>query len=332
MDLQPQLGTLDWLVEKYTRSTAWSRVAERSRPHYRYIMQQVLDVKRKSGSRTGEFLLGNFDANAADKLYERLKLGPRGRRLRVATMAIMRIAKAWDVVARLLPQIVPEKNPFRGVTLEHGIGTATPATREDAIALHVALVNSGEPHLAAAPLICFEWHQRPENILSGSLTWGDWRPAIRPEYVRIAHAKTGAEVWQPLLDLDGSYLFPELTTYLDQLARIGTVVVMRLPVRKQRDAAGTLSVGPAVPFTLREARARVRKAARAAGLPEWLTLAACRHGGMTELGDAGATEAEVMASSGHRTPDAARLYIKRTEAQRFSAARKRKALRENKAG
>ncbi len=39
-----------------------------------------------------------------------------------------------------------------------------------------------------------------------------------------------------------------------------------------------------------------------------------------------------MASSGHATPEAARLYIKRTEAQRLAAARKRKALRENKAG
>lgn len=42
---------------------------------------------------------------------------------------------------------------------------------------------------------------------------------------------------------------------------------------------------------------------------------------MTELGDAGATEQEVMASS------ASRLYVKRTEQQRLSAAKKRKALR-----
>ncbi len=32
-----------------------------------------------------------------------------------------------------------------------------------------------------------------------------------------------------------------------------------------------------------------------------------------------------MALSGHRTPEAARLYIKRTETQRASAARKRRA-------
>jgi hypothetical protein len=52
---------------------------------------------------------------------------------------------------------------------------------------------------------------------------------------------------------------------------------------------------------------------------------ACRHGGLTELGDAEITEQGIMSLSGHRTPDAARGYVKRTERQRLSAARKRRA-------
>lgn len=328
LDAQPGFGTLDWLVERYKRSRAWQRVAPKNREHYCYIMELVLDLTRKSGRRVGEALLGQFDAATVDKLYERLKIGPRGPRTRVPTMAIMRIAKAWDVVARLHPQEVPRDNPFRGVVLDHGDATTQPATREDAFALHRALVAAGEPHLAAVPLVCFEWHQRPENILAGSLTWTDWRPTARPNFVRILHAKTGAELWQPLTDEAGGLLFPELTAYLDGLDRLGVPVVLMRPKRNRRDgSSGKLAKPPAAPFSLREARSRVRKAARAAKLPDWLTLAACRHGGMTELGDAGATEAEVMASSGHRTPDAARLYVKRTDAQRLSAAKKRRALR-----
>lgn len=328
LDSQPGFGTLEWLVERYKRSAAWRRVSAKVQPHYAYIMRQVLDMPRKSGRRVGEALLGQIDAAAVDRLYERLKTGPRGPRLRVATMAMMRLGHAWDVVARLHPRDVPRDNPFRGVALEHGDGTAKPASRDDAVALHKALVAAGEPHLAAVPLVCFEWHQRPENVLAGSLTWTDWRPAGRPDAVRILHAKTGAEVWQPLADEDGDILFPELTAYLDGLERLGVPVVLMRPERRRRDADGRLAMPPPEPFTLREARSRVRDAARAAGLPDWLTLAACRHGGMTELGDAGATEAEVMASSGHKTPDAARLYIKRTEAQRLSAAKKRLALRD----
>jgi hypothetical protein len=47
---------------------------------------------------------------------------------------------------------------------------------------------------------------------------------------------------------------------------------------------------------------------------------------LTELGDAGATEAETMAASMHKTPQAARLYVKRTDVQRIAAAKKRRAL------
>jgi hypothetical protein len=61
------------------------------------------------------------------------------------------------------------------------------------------------------------------------------------------------------------------------------------------------------------------------GLAEHVTLDACRHGGMTELGDAELAEQGVMALSGHRTPEAARLYLKRTDHQRVRAAAKRRA-------
>jgi hypothetical protein len=43
-----------------------------------------------------------------------------------------------------------------------------------------------------------------------------------------------------------------------------------------------------------------------------LTVAAWRHGGLTELGDADLSEQGVMALSGHKTPQVARLYVKKT--------------------
>ena len=79
------------------------------------------------------------------------------------------------------------------------------------------------------------------------------------------------------------------------------------------------------PYSHSYAKRVVREARREGGLPEHVTMAACRHGGMTELGDAELTEQGVMALSGHRTPEASRLYVKRTEAQRIAAARKRRA-------
>lgn len=87
----------------------------------------------------------------------------------------------------------------------------------------------------------------------------------------------------------------------------------------------TGSRGPSRTYAFVYAQARVRVARRAAGLGEHVTLDACRHGGMTELGDAEIFEQGVMALSGHRTPSAARGYLKRTETQRLAASRKRRA-------
>ncbi len=73
-----------------------------------------------------------------------------------------------------------------------------------------------------------------------------------PDAVRIQHHKTGELVPLPLLDTKGP-LFPELTTYLDGLERLGIPVVLLKPKGKKPK--------PARPFKMRDARARVRRAA-----------------------------------------------------------------------
>lgn len=322
LNLQPGFGSLRWLVECYKRSRAWDKVSERSRGDYDKIFRLVLDHETKIGAGLGSLPASSMTARAADKLYIALQKGKRvERRLRTVNLAMTCMARAWDVVQRLYPQIVPTQNPFRGIERDYSSGTTRPASREEAYALHAALVAAGEFHLAAVPLICFEWHQRPENVLAGHISWTDYRPAERPDAVRIEHHKTCELVWLPLSDSEGP-LFPELTAYLDNLKRLGIPIVLLMPKGK--------SGKPARPFKMRDARARVRRAANNALLAGDLTLAACRHGGLTELGNAELTEQGVMALSGHKTPQAARLYVKRTETQRLTAARRRRAWIESK--
>lgn len=130
---------------------------------------------------------------------------------------------------------------------------------------------------------------------------------------RIVHHKTGEVVWHPL-EADGERFYPELERLLGELHRLAVPVVVSLAQR-----------GAVRPYSFSYAKRIVREARRAAGLPEHVTMTACRHGGMTELGDAELTEQGVMSLSGHRTPDAARGYVKKTDAQRLAAARKRRA-------
>lgn len=327
VNTQPGFGTLEWLFERYKQPDclAWKKVSQRSRPDYIRAFKLICQLPRKSGGDVGGVPVKAIDARAADKIYERLKVGPRGARLRQANVCIIRAAHAWDVVARLHPKDVPSQNPFRGVELTHANAKRPAATREEAYALHEALVAAGEQHLAVVPLVCFEWLQRPENIIAGHFAWPDYRPSARPNSVRVVHHKTGAQVWMPLADDEGPF-FPDLTAYLDGLPRLGVPVVLMAPDRKRRGNA----CDPR-PFLMREARKRVRNAANAAGLPSWLTLDACRHGGMTELADSDLTEEQEMSLSGHTTPDAKRRYVKRTEVQRLTASRKRRAwIREQK--
>jgi integrase len=219
--------------------------------------------------------------------------------------------RAWDVVHRTHPSTIPTENPFRGVLRVMSTKTKPAATRAEAYALANQLREMGEPHLGAAALICFEWLQRPENVLDGKITWPDLRPANRPQHVRVLHHKTNVEVWMPLEDAHG-LLYPTLEAYLVALPKLGLPIVLTSGER-----------GPARPYSKVYAQRRVREARRAARLGDHVTLDACRHGGMTELGDADLTEQGVMTLSGHKTPSAARLYVMRTEKQRVSAARKR---------
>ena len=114
--------------------------------------------------------------------------------------------------------------------------------------------------------------RNPESAIH--LCWADYRPPDRPIHVRIVHHKTGEIVWHPL-EAGGERFYPELEARLAELPRLAIPIVVSLGER-----------GATRPYSFSYAKRIVREARRAAGLPEHVTMTACRHGGMTELGDA----------------------------------------------
>jgi hypothetical protein len=93
----------------------------------------------------------------------------------------------------------------------------------------------------------------------------------------------------------------------------------------RRIVLNTNKRGPAPFNKLSYARRAVREARRAANIPEYLTLDACRPGGPTCYGDAGASAIELRARSAHGTISSPERYVKRIEAQQLGAARKGRA-------
>ena len=71
-------------------------------------------------------------------------------------------------------------------------------TRDQVYQFANGCVDTGEVEAAATAVICFEWLQRPENVIAGHIKWTDYRNPKAPTIVRIPHHKTRANVLHPL--------------------------------------------------------------------------------------------------------------------------------------
>jgi hypothetical protein len=184
-------------------------------------------------------------------------------------------------------------------------------------------IEHGRPEAAAAAVICFEWLQRPENILAGVLCRPDYRRKEWPNAIKILHHKTGAIVWHPLEDAVDDVtvrFYPEAEAIIAKLPRRGVPMILR----EVRTRNGVVFK----PYSYSGFEKIVEQLHKdIEGLSSYFTLDACRHGGMTELEEAALTEGQGRAMSGHKTAQAYRGSAKETFDRAQSATRKRHAHR-----
>ena len=319
----PVTGTVDWLFTEYKQSKAFTeKVAPRSRKNYEWAMAEIGNVLTKSGQRIGDLPIKSITPRGADKIYDRLTIGIKGPRLRTAEKIVMLCRKAWRVVHRLYPhefdRDVP--NPWVGVTMKNRVKRTKPAvTREQVYEFALGCIERGEPECGAAAVICFEWLQRPENVIAGHINWSGYRTASNPT-IQIEHHKTGAIVNHPLEEKlrDGSVVkfYADAEAVLSHLSRRGLPMILR-----------EVEDGKAKPYSFSGMQKIVQRMRKEIGLPVEFTLDACRHGGMTELEESDLTDGQGRALSAHRTHQSYAGYAKRTEARMLSATKKRHAHR-----
>jgi hypothetical protein len=320
-DTAPRIGTIDWLFVEYKQSRAYlEKVKLRSRRNYEWNMGEVCDTLTNRGDRVGSRPIKSVSPLGADKLYDRFVNGPKGKRLRTAEKLVVLCRKAWRVVHRLHPAEFPKDipNPWLGVTLERRIKETKPAvTREQVYVFANGCVERGEIACGAAAVICFEWLQRPENVIAGHVKWTGYRTGPKPT-IRIEHHKTGAVIDHPLEETmpDGSVIrfYDDAESILANLTRRGVPMILR-----------AVEEGVSKPYSFSGMQKIVQRMRKEIGLPAFFTLDACRHGGMTELEEAELTDGQGRALSAHRTRESYAGYAKRTEARMLSATRKRHA-------
>lgn len=313
----PKYGSVDWLFREYRQSKAYlEKVAPRSRKDYEWAMLEVCDTLTNKGDRVGERLVRTITPRGADKLYDRFIVGADGERLRTGEKLIQLCRKAWRVVHRLFPAEFPKDipNPWMGVTVKRRVKKVKPAvTREQVYIFAEGCLEHGLPEPAAAAVICFEWLQRPENVIAGHIKWPDYRNG-KPT-IRIEHHKTGAVMDHPL-EADGEKFYADAEDVLSHLTRRGVPMILR-----------EVEKGKSKPFAFPTMQHIVQRMRKKLNLPDYFTLDACRHGGMTELEEAELTEGQGRALSAHKTQQSYAGYAKRTEARMLSATRKRHAHR-----
>jgi hypothetical protein len=301
------------------------KVSQRSRRDYERTMSLVTDLVTKKGDRVGQRQVKAITPVSADKIYARIIAGPRGQRPRQGEKVVGLCARAWSVVHRLYPEVFNRDipNPWRGVTKNRRTKAVKPAaTREEVYTFAKTAIGAGYPEAAAAAVICFEWLQRPENVLGGYIRWTDYRGRDAPRAIRIFHHKTGAVVLHPLQDGDGTLFYGDAEEVLAKVPRRGIPMILH----ETRDKTERGQAKPTKLYSESGMAKLVRRLRNEVGLPPTFTLDACRHGGMTELEEAELTDGQGRALSAHKSR-AYEGYAKRTMERALAATRKRHAHR-----
>jgi len=164
-------GTVDWLFREYRQCKAYlEKVSARSRPDYERTMLLITDIVTRKGDRIGDRTIKAIRPVSADKIYDIICKGPYGPRPRQGEKAVALCRRAWRVVHRLHPGLFDREvpNPWEGVTKQRRRKARKSAvTREQVYTFAWGCIERGQPEAAAAAVICFEWLQRPENVLAG---------------------------------------------------------------------------------------------------------------------------------------------------------------------
>lgn len=305
-------GTVGWLLDYYLTSDAFlERVSEPSRPDYRRILKRVCDVtSKKTGKRTAELRVLEFGVPTAETVYKHfVDTGA----MRTAEKVVMYCETAWARMQPHFPSLFRKDvpNPWNGVTRKRREKSKkSHVDRETTYRFARGAIEKGRPELGAAAVLAFEWFMRPSSISAGFAQWTNYRSAAHPDKIKIKHRKNGGEVDHPLETSveDGIVkIYPDAESVLAKVPRRGLSIV----TKPDGNLFGDTTL---LPKAIREMAIDLKMAG--------FTLDKARHGGMTELEEAGLTEGQGKAISTHRT-NAYRLYAKETEKRVLDATLKR---------
>lgn len=306
-------GTVRWIFTWYQNTSKFKRLGPKTKLDYRKHMKAIADLPMKRGV-LGERIAAKIDAEAADNIYERMQ--ERGRRQATYSITVFRLVWNWAGRYPKKTGLRREDNPFSGMALDHSVQKGNrAATRQEYEAYRRAARELGFQSMATASALSFELVQRvsdvfgfedPEDpdlssdkIQQRGIRWADYSPG---EKIVVCQHKTKKRLGIPLTVREGTeriHLYPELE---DELSRLQERGDDDLIVTEERNG---------LPYKPRRMSDVHRTICNHVGLPKDLTFTSFRHGGATELGDAG--EADIRSISGHSGLKTSLIYNKESE-------------------
>ncbi len=322
-------GTVEWLFAWYREQPRYKKNKPKTKKDYQRHMAAIEAFEPKKGAPPfGKRGASKVDATVADKMYE--KWQERGAREASYAMQVCRLVWAWAVRHKRTTGVT--ENPFLGMGLK---STAAKGNRETSRAeydLYRATARElGFQSMATAAALCFECCQRVSDVFGYEELRADddeggpernilWSGYVPGEHITLIQSKTGNPVMLPL--------------YIDVSAEGGGVERVQLYPELEEELAAWRAVTPSgddriiveerngKPYKERRMSTVHRAICDVAGLPHDMTFTGFRHGGITEIGDAGIDDPRAV--SGHKTLEVTRIYNKANaeKARRIAAARR----------
>lgn len=340
-------GSVAWLFRWYQGQRKFTKNAAKTQSDYRKIMEAVAALPMRVGT-FGVRSAAKVDSEVADKVYE--KFAPRGER---QAMYVVQVCRAvWNWAGRYTKQtgIKKGENPWSGMAVSYEVIAGNrPTSRAEYESYCGKAVELGFPSMAAAAALSFELVQRVWDVFAipdpkvtlpegrqrrraRGIAWDDYVPGIS---ITVRQSKTGKRLIIPLFDrlpeAERLVLSPEaergLVSYPEPEERLLLYPELeeRLAcVRPSDTASGPIIVEERTgkPYTHRRMSTVHREICDAAGLPKGMTFTGFRHGGATEIGDAG--ETDIRSISGHTQLDTTAIYNKASQEKARRIALKRR--------
>ena len=267
----PQEGTISWVIaEVWRKSARWKRLAPKTVRGYE---QAIAAIEDWCGDKPAASI-----TRKAVKVWQR-QLEERAPAMAAAILRVLRI-----VMNHAIDEGLRTDNPAEALGLHTAGGNSQPWTDGEVQVFCATAQRLGHPSMEVAVMLAVCLGQREADVLRLS-----WTQLDRPTGgFWLTQAKTKARLFVPAL--------PELLAILGRTE-------MRSPTIVISEATG-------VPYKEDHFRHLFRDIADAAGLSKERKFMHLRHTAATRLGEAGASNKQIQAITGHRSEAVLGRYVR----------------------